>query len=261
LCFFSFFLLLAWLRRLEWMRRVKVTVLGGAAIGLLSLLLLVKENQFVSLQRILPVILLPMAYWQTGQFMAPVNRRLQQMLAAIDRKILRAFEDISFSARLRRWLMMYLEAAYLLVYPMVPSGLVVLYFAGAIDHASEFWTVVLPPAYLSYATLPFLRTLPPRILEEPGGGNQRSGIQAFNRIIIRRVTHQANTFPSGHSAAATAVALELLRFAPPIGVVYVVIAISIMLGAFMGRYHYAADLVLGAALAAAAFLLAAFFET
>jgi membrane-associated phospholipid phosphatase len=257
LCFFSFFLLLAWLRPLERMRRLKVTLLGGAAIGMLSLVL-VKESEFVSFQRILPLILIPMAYWQTAQFIAPVNRKLQQMLAEIDRRILCVFDDISLSARLRRWLMVYLEVSYLLVYPMVPSGLAVLYFVGAIDRASEFWTVVLSPVYLSYAMLPFVRTLPPRILEEPGGGNQRTGIQGFNLIIIRRVTHQANTFPSGHSAAATAIALELLRFAPPIGMVYVVIAISIMVGAIVGRYHYAADIVLGAVLAGIAFLLAAF---
>jgi membrane-associated phospholipid phosphatase len=257
LCFFSFFVLLAWARPLEWMRRLKVTALGGAAVGMLFLPSSLSEPQFVYLRTAPPLILIPMAYWQTAYFTTPVNRDLQQMLAGIDDWIFGAFESVSVSHRFRRWLMVYLEAAYLLVYPMVPSGLALLYFVGAIDRASEFWTVALPPAYLSYATLPFVRTLPPRILEAPEEGTPRNEIQAFNLTLIRRVTHQSNTFPSGHSAAATAIALEMFRVAPAIGVVYVFVAISIMLGAFIGRYHYALDLVLGAVFAGVVFVLTA----
>src|SRR5687768_4380649 len=138
LIFFSFFLILAWLRPLEWKRRLNATGLGAAGIALLALL---------PFRAILPLILIPLAYWQTGQFTAPINERMQKALAAIDRKIFGAFRGVSLPPRIRRWLLIYLECAYLLVYLMVPSGLAVLYFAGAIEHSTEFWTVVLPPAY------------------------------------------------------------------------------------------------------------------
>jgi membrane-associated phospholipid phosphatase len=230
--------------------------LGLAGLALLSVLLIAGEGEFLTFRRVLPLILIPMAYWQTGQFTGPLNQGLQVRLASIDERILHAFGGISLPARVRHWLTVYLETAYLFVYPMVPSGLAVLYFGGALERINEFWTVVLPPAYFSYATLPFLRTLPPRALEAPRERDQPVRIRAFNLIVVRLITHQANTFPSGHSAAATAVALELIRFAPPVGAVYAVIAISIMLGAFVGRYHYAADLLLGAALACVSFLLA-----
>jgi len=52
---------------------------------------------------------------------------------------------------------------------------------------------------------------------------------------------------------ATAIALELMRISPAVGVGYIIVAIGIMLGAFLGRYHYAADVVLGAAVALVAF--------
>lgn len=50
-------------------------------------------------------------------------------------------------------------------------------------------------------------------------------------------------------------ALVLLRLAPWQGLVFLAIAISIALGAVAGRYHYAADAVLGAIVAAVAFLV------
>jgi hypothetical protein len=254
LCFFSFFSVLAWLHRLERNRRLNATLLGAVAVGLL-LLPAIDETKFVTFRRVLPLLLMPMAYWQTGQFTAPVHQRLQQGLAEIDRRIFAAFQNLTIPAALRRWLHDYLEYSYLFVYPMVPSALAVLHFAGAIEHAQEFWTVVLPPAYVCYATLPFLRTLPPRSLE-PGheGKGKQVGIRGFNLVVVRLVTHQANTFPSGHAAAAVAVALVLIRLVPYAGVVYLVVAISIMAGAFIGRYHYAADVLLGAALAVTSFL-------
>jgi len=247
LFFFSFFLVLAWLRPLEWSRRVHATALGVAGIALLALF---------PFRSILPLILIPIAYWQTGQFTAPVNKSVQRWLAEFDRRIFTAWRGISLPAWLRRGLMVYLECAYLLVYLMVPSGLAVLYFAGAIGHVSEFWTVILPPAYFCYATLPFLRTLPPRALEHGQEWNHlRSGVRSFNLVVVRLVTHEANTFPSGHAAAAVAVALEVARHEPSAGGVYLVLATSIVLGAFVARYHYAVDVLLGAALASISFLV------
>jgi membrane-associated phospholipid phosphatase len=255
LFFFSFFSILAWLRPLDWKSRLNATWLGAVAIMLLVVTSLNIVREVVTLRPILPLLLMPMAYWQTGQFTAPLNDRLQTALAAMDRRILAPFEGFSLPSWLERPVHVYLEFAYLLVYPMVPSALTVLYLAGAGEHAGEFWTVVLPPAYLCYATLPFLRTLPPRSLERPREIKApQVGIRGFNLIVVRHVTHQANTFPSGHAAAAMAVALELLLFVPAAGMVYLVLAISIMAAAFIGRYHYAADVVLGGALAFASFL-------
>jgi hypothetical protein len=246
LAFFSFFAVLAWLFRLEWERRLSVTALGVVAIVVLFLLPL----------EISPLILMPMAYWQTGLFMAPISETLQSILGAMDRNVFSALKGLSPPQKLQRWLHIYFECAYILVYPMVPSGLIVLYATGHAARAGEFWTVVLPPAYLCYATLPFVRTHPPRVLNHVHENKAKAdGIRGFNLRLVGLVTHQANTFPSAHAAAAVAIALELTRLVPWIGVLYLVIAISIMVGAFIGRYHYAADLLAGGALACISFLL------
>ena len=51
-----------------------------------------------------------------------------------------------------------------------------------------------------------------------------------------------------------AVALVLLRFTPVFGLIFLFISIWISLGAVVGRYHYALDVLLGAATALAVFL-------
>ena len=258
LAFFLFFCGLAWLRPLEPKRRLNVTALGVSGIALL-IAPLAMGSVDLTLQRVLPLALIPLAYWQTGQFSAPVHQRLQAALAAVDQRIFDAFKDTGLAkSRLLR-LDFVFELAYLFVYPMVPSGLAVLYFAGAIDRADEFWKVVLPAAYVCYATLPFVRTLPPRVLEKPDARvTERTGIRRFNLALVRSITHESNTFPSGHAAAAVAVALELIRWVPPVGILYGLLAVGIMAGAFVGRYHYAADVVVGALIAVSSFAIVIF---
>lgn len=256
LFFFSFFLVLAWLRPLDWRHRLNVTVLGVVPLVVLALVPRFAQ-QAEPFRKFLPLILIPMAYWQTAHFTASVNEGLQRTLAAIDDRIFAALDGFSLPPWLKSLSHTYLEFAYLLVYPLVPSGLAVLYFAGAIERVGQFWTVVLPPAYFCYATLPFIRTLPPRRLAEIRSPEvPKTGMRRFNLVVVRLVTHQQNTFPSGHAAAAVAVALVLISAVPVAGFIYLVIAISIMVAAFVGRYHYAADVALGAALSCISFLLA-----
>lgn len=120
--------------------------------------------------------------------------------------------------------------------------------------AADLYRVVLPPAYLCYATLPFVCTQPPRALEH--SEQTYSEIRKLNLFVIQAVTHQANTFPSGHAAVAVAVALYVTPLNPIAGIVFLFAALSIMVGAFYGRYHYAADVALGGIAGAVSFMAA-----
>jgi membrane-associated phospholipid phosphatase len=77
----------------------------------------------------------------------------------------------------------------------------------------------------------------------------------LNLEVLNRGSIQAITFPSAHVASTTAVALVLARFLPVTGAIFLVIAASIAIGAFLGRYHYFLDVALGAIEAAAVFLV------
>ena len=229
---------LAWLRPLGSHRRAIVTSI--AVIGVVGIVVL---RQTI-LRDWLPVALIPMAYRQTGYFTRALSQSLQTRLESFDRKYLRL--------RPPRYAWV-LELAYLFCYPLVPLGLVCLYLAGLSRFAGQFWTVVIPPAYACYATFPFVQTLPPRAIErdvirEPGP------IRALNLFVLRHISIQANTFPSGHVAASIAASLALLRYAPFLGAAFLVVSFAVAAGAIWGRYHYAVDVILGALLAIASFL-------
>jgi membrane-associated phospholipid phosphatase len=198
----------------------------------------------------LPVPLMALAYWQSGCFFQKANPRLQAMFERSDRRILKLLHlDLAECAR--TWLGAFLELAYLLCYPVVPLGLGALYVAGFRQQADDYWTVVLLSAYPCYGLLLFVQLLPPRLVEETEKPTNRSStLRRFNLWLVRRVTHEANTFPSGHVAASAAIAMVLLRFSPSTGIVFVLIALGIAVGCIVGRYHYAVDV-------AAAFLLSA----
>ena len=89
-------------------------------------------------------------------------------------------------------------------------------------------------------------------------GRRPSKMRVLNLWILRHASIQVNTFPSAHVAATIGASLALLRLVPLAGLVFLWVSMSIAVGAVVGRYHYAADALIGAGLAAAVFLLVTF---
>jgi len=200
-----------------------------------------------------PVALIPLAYWQSGCFFQKPNSRLQGVFERSEQRILKLVH-LDLARYARTWIGTLLEVAYVLCYPVVPLGIGALYVAGFRQAADEYWAVVLLSAYPCYALLPFIPLLPPRLVEGTDqSGMSRRHLRRFNLWLVRRVTHEANTFPSGHVAASAAIALVLLRFTPSMGIVFVLIAVGIAAGCIVGRYHYIVDVTAAFLLAAIAF--------
>jgi len=259
---FSCFVILALCRRgLGATRRARITSIGFVALGMTAIASLVLPRVLgplpVSVIRDwFPYALMLMFYTQAGHFVTGVNVEFQARLESLDwRLVAPALEWCKRSAA-GSWILMVLELAYLLCYVSMPSGLAVLYLLGLRHHTDWFWTVVLPSTYACYAMLPFIQTQPPRMLPETRSVQPLPGnVRALNLWILRHASIHANTFPSAHVASTTACALVVLWLAPGIGWVFLAIAILIALGTVSGRYHYAADAVLGAAVALGAFVI------
>jgi hypothetical protein len=234
-------------------RRRTLIVVLNLSLGGLFLLLAGAENPtsplFISVLRDwLPAPLILVAYHEAGILIFPrPNHRFEHALQGWDKFL---FEETPFRLLHRpfpRWLEEYLEFCYLLCYPIVPAGLAGLYLARLGRFADEFWSVVLPAVFISYALSPFFASLPPRTLfptaQKPVGA---SVFRRLNLWVLKRASIQANTFPSAHVAGVVATSLAVLIHLPTMGVVYMIIAVSIALASVRGRYHYAADAVLGA---------------
>ncbi len=259
LAFFFFLIALAWLRPPIAYRRAKVTALGLAVIVLVSgaqLLGRIFSPLLTSVIRDwLPTLLFLVAYWTAGLFFTTPNEKLQESLARFDRKIFGHPKEYRASGRTRRSIAAYFELAYLFCYPLLPLGIGALYLARMGHHADEFWAIVLPSAYLCFAALPFAQTLPPRMLRT--GGElilPLTRVRKFNLWILHNGSIQVNTFPSAHVATAFSISFALLHFVPWTGVLFLWISVSIAISAVLGRYHYAADALIGAAVALAVFL-------
>ena len=242
LVFFLGMAALSWTLRLEPSRRYRVTGLGVAGI---ALTLASTWPSLLAVRDWLPLPMLLLAYWQSGPFFVRPNERLQQRLLQWDHLLLG-------QAAVPKPTEQMLELAYLFCYPFLPLGLAVLYAAGLRHLASFYWTAVLLPTYICYGLLPFLPTAPPRALEPP---RPAAGVRRLNQWIARHGSIQANTFPSAHVAATMSAALVVTLASPAVGAAFLAVAVAIAAGAVLGRYHYLADAILGAALAAASVAL------
>ena len=242
IAYFGIFTIMALLWALPLHSRIKAVVIGVIGILVTGATALGPAT----LRDWLPVPVMALAYWQSGCFFQKANPRLQRLFENSDRKILQALR-LDLSKWARTWVGALLELAYVFCYPVVPLGVAALYLAGARNAADEYWAVVLLSAYPCYILLPFIQLLPPRLVDRTDSPNHRGlHLRRFNLWLVRRVTHEANTFPSGHVAASAAIALVLLRLTPAAGIVFSFIAIGIAAGCIVGRYHYIVDV--GAAL-------------
>jgi len=258
---FAALMVLAWQRNLNRVRQAKVAGLGAAAIGVtvfasMILPLAVPPATASVVRDSVPCLLLLLFYSQAGQFVTGADFELEKRLERLDQRWLCRPLEWCSGRRIGVWILTCLEAAYFYYYVSIPLSVGVLYWLGKQRDADYFWTVVLVAAYGSCGMLPFIQTRPPRMLGEKWSVCLPSGnVRTLNLWILRHGSIQANTIPSAHVAIATASALALLEIAPLwVGLSFLGAAIGVALGAVAGRYHYAVDVILGFALAAAAFL-------
>ena len=210
----------------------------------------------IGMPGVMPLVYLLVGYWLPALIVRTPNLRFEQRLLNVDRRLFGADGLARFERRAPRALIEYLELAYLLCYAIVPAGYLCLRLAGHGGGAMDrFWSVVLLAAFLCYGLLPWIPTRAPRAIEPPRDA-ARSSIRHMNLAVLNRASVQWNTFPSGHTAASLATALAVGSDIPIAGVVLGIVAVSIAAGSVVGRYHYAADAIVGAAVAVFAFVTA-----
>lgn len=202
-----------------------------------------------------PVGYVLLGYWIPALLVTSTNERFERMLLALDH---RWFGDRGlemFVQRAPRSIAALLEAAYLFCYPMVPLGLACLYAGSVGGETDRFWTAVLLAVFPCYGLLPWLPARPPRVFQAGEARHSPGLVRQINLQLLGRASIQLNTFPSGHVAASVATALAVGARLPDAGVVLGLLAVGIAVGSVVGRYHYAADALAGAALAALAFMV------
>ena len=170
--------------------------------------------------------------------------RFESWLRRCDDRLLGAWRP----ERISRHLLAAFEVCYAGTFLMIPAGFAALAIGGFRSLADRYWTMVSLAELASFGVLPWLPSRPPWLVEslEPDAA---VGVRRFGLMWVRRTSHCANTFPSGHTAGSLAVALAVMPVMPVTGLALLVIALAIAIGCVTGRYHYAIDVIAGAALA------------
>ena len=221
-------------------KRARGQAVAGAAAGFaLTAASIVLPPTAILHGWILPPGLLLVAYWTSGRlFVAPLPAA-ERALMRIDR----ALHIGALSARAPRWVAELLEVAYAGIYPLMPIALGIYLFCTPAPDPDRFWAVILITDYVCFGVLPWVQTRPPRALE--AGDPWRSRFRAVNLRLLGAASIHVNTFPSGHAAEALAAALLVLGAPLPLVAGMFLAAAAISAGAVGGRYHYAADAILG----------------
>lgn len=245
--YFAALTVAAWFVPVAAARRLQATVLGaGVSVMALSVALAAGPT----LRGWAPHVYVVAGYWMPA-LLVPTKRgrRFEDWLRRSDEGVRRLLPGVP--ARLGP----FVELAYLLCYPLVPLSFGVIWRTGNSAAAERFWLAVLLAGYSCYVTIPWLVSRPPRALLTPAPSS-RGVLSSLNAFVLGRVSHQLNTFPSGHVAVAAAAAASVATISAPAGVLLGLAVSAICVGAAAGRYHYVVDVVLGLAVAVLAFLTA-----
>lgn len=237
-------------RRLR--ERSRAFIAASATIGLVIVLSYARSPVGERVRDWTPGLFAVLGYWIPGRLAGRPLPGLERWLQALDAPLLPSLDR--FVSRAPYALLVYLEAAYLCCYPLVPCAFAWLAINGHLEAADRYWTAVLLALYACYGPIVWAPTRPPRALEAATAIDVRKpALRRLNGRVLRDVSIQLNTFPSGHTAGALAAAAVVGTFMPASGVVVAVIAVSIAIASVVGRYHYGMDALAGAAVAGTAY--------
>jgi PAP2 superfamily len=205
---------------------------------------------------VMPLVILLVGYWLSGLFFVKPMHALERWLMEIDDRVLRLPGILAGYDAAPRIVRELFEAAYVLVYPVIPAAVATLVIGGHGDALPRFWSTVLLAAFVAYGMLPWLQTRPPRAIESAAGKiHPPSAVRRLNGAILSRGSIQVNTIPSGHAATAVAIALAVADVMPAAGIVFGLLAAAIVAATVLGRYHYLVDSLLGVLVAVSAWVI------
>ena len=201
-----------------------------------------------------PLSYIAVAYYLTAWLFIRPSQALESWLMAWDHRLL-GNPTTRFSA----WpaaFVGYLEVVYMLCFLILPGGLTALMLAGHASAANRYWTMVLAADLGAFAPLSVFQTRPPWLLETSPVLADKS-VRRVASYFVRHATNRVNTFPSGHVAVSFAVAAAVVHQMPLTGALLFALSVSVSIAAVVGRYHYVIDILTGAVLAAAVWLVIA----
>jgi membrane-associated phospholipid phosphatase len=173
-----------------------------------------------------------------------------------------AFESLWFAVppalwmhqRAAAWLVQFLEFGYFVFYPLYPivGGLLWVWrerqpFTKAFRRLTDALSVGYLICYATYLLFP-TRSPANSIGVQQFGGAQRGMFQALVQLIQNHAGVHGNAFPSAHIMLAFVVLIFAYRFLPRLAPWLLFPVVLMCFGAVYDGYHYASDVMVGAAM-------------
>jgi membrane-associated phospholipid phosphatase len=247
--YFVYLVAACWLPPLSAARRAFVIAAAAVAAGLV---VAAARSKVPWLREWAPLAYILTGYYLSGRLFASPSLATESWLIGWDRRLLG-----DPAARFVAWpraVVAALELVYMGCFLLIPAGAAMLLLAGHAILIDRYWTMVMGAEFAAFAPLAFIQTRPPWALER----KPELADPAIHRLatqMVQHVSHCVNTFPSGHAAGSLAVALAVIGALPWTGVVLTLLAAAICVACVVGRYHYVVDVVAGAAVALALWLV------
>jgi membrane-associated phospholipid phosphatase len=144
-----------------------------------------------------------------------------------------------------------MHAAYLSYYLILVSAPLVPWLAGRYEAARATLLLMMVAFYVYYAICFIFPVAGPRYVFAPASNAATAiPLATFTHQVLERGSAWGTAFPSSHVAVALVAAACAFRFVRPLGAVLVPLALLLALGTVYGQFHYALDVLSGAALAA-----------
>jgi len=253
LLYFLYLATVCWLRPVPKARRA---VLVGVSVVMMIVIDRVARFAPLFARDWAPFVYVSVAYYLTGHLFIGPSARLEAWLLKWDHRWLG--DPTTRFARWPAWLIAYLDVIYTLCFVLLPGGFAALVLTGNSSQANHYWTMVLAADLGAFAPLSVFQTRPPWAIEKPAV-LAASRLHRLASYVVKNATTGVNTFPSGHVAVTLAVAFGVMSTLPAAGVLFLLFAVSIAVACVVGRYHYAVDVLAGAALGLGVCALAAAF--
>lgn len=205
----------------------------------------------------LPLLLGPFLYIELRWLIAGVGRpHADALVQGWEHALFRGNPAASWASALPvRSLSEALHFAYASYYLLVYAPPALLYARGRRDAYSTTLlalAVVYGVCFLTYVVFPVDG---PRFLAGPAAAPD-GPIRDFVVHLLRTGSSRGTAFPSSHVAASVVASLAALRFQRRVGIVVAVLTVALAVGAVYGGYHYLVDVLAGAIVGVASWLLA-----
>jgi membrane-associated phospholipid phosphatase len=248
--YFAYTTLLAWLFRLDPMRRDGLTALNIALVAVVWLLASTDvrwpDETLSYVRDWLPAPLTLVAYWEMSWFQPSQHiYRFEQVWVEWDRWLLNHC-NLRGLLEGTGWLVpAILELSYTLMYTIPVFSVAVLYLSGRRERVDRFFFTFLLGSLTAYSLFPYFPSEPPRYVfpnqDLPG---VVTVFRQFNLWLLDTFDIRTSVFPSGHVTGAFSAAFAMLLALPErkrVGGMLLVLATSIAIATVYGRYHYAVD--------------------